>query len=211
MTVQVPIPDYAAARRAMIESQLRPVGVNDAAVLEAMDSVAARAVRAGGQPAALLCRPLVPIGGGRFLAAPAVLGQLLTEMDRRRANARSCRRRTVIRRLSWLIACDVVALENSSELAGPRKRTRHQRRRRAARSRPQAAHPTSDPDRRSGRAYSGADHQAAGQRRAARHCADGARHHSADRRPKSRRSVRLSVDRRCGRRSAAGLRTASGL
>ena len=39
MTVKVSVPDFAAARRAMIESQLRPVGVTDQAVLEAMGSV----------------------------------------------------------------------------------------------------------------------------------------------------------------------------
>ena len=39
MTVQTPIPDFAAARRAMVDSQLRPEGVTDPAVLEAMGSV----------------------------------------------------------------------------------------------------------------------------------------------------------------------------
>ena len=36
MTVQSPIPDFAAAREAMVESQLRPQGVTDPAVLAAM-------------------------------------------------------------------------------------------------------------------------------------------------------------------------------
>ena len=40
MTVQSPIPDFAAARSAMVESQLRPEGVTDRAVLAAMGSVA---------------------------------------------------------------------------------------------------------------------------------------------------------------------------
>ncbi|MEO6256480.1 MAG: protein-L-isoaspartate O-methyltransferase [Sphingomicrobium sp.] len=80
MTVQVPIPDYAAARRAMIESQLRPVGVNDAAVLEAMDAVPREQfVPEGVRPLAYGDRSL-ELGGGRYLAAPAVLGQLLTQM-----------------------------------------------------------------------------------------------------------------------------------
>ena len=81
MTIQVPIPDHAAARRAMIESQLRPVGVNHAAVLEAMDAVAReRFVPEELRPLAYADRALA-LGGGRQLAAPAVLGQLLTEMN----------------------------------------------------------------------------------------------------------------------------------
>ena len=40
MTVQAPIPDYAAARAAMIDSQLRPEGVTDVAVLAAMGTIA---------------------------------------------------------------------------------------------------------------------------------------------------------------------------
>ena len=36
MTVQTPIPDYAAARTAMVESQLRPLGVTDPAVVAAL-------------------------------------------------------------------------------------------------------------------------------------------------------------------------------
>ncbi|HJU77828.1 MAG TPA: protein-L-isoaspartate O-methyltransferase, partial [Sphingomicrobium sp.] len=39
MTVQSPIPDFAAARRAMVENQLRPQGVTDPVVLDAMASV----------------------------------------------------------------------------------------------------------------------------------------------------------------------------
>ena len=39
MTIQSPIPDFAAARAAMVESQLRPQGVTDPLVLGAMASV----------------------------------------------------------------------------------------------------------------------------------------------------------------------------
>ena len=80
MTVQTPIPDFAAARDAMVESQLRPQGVTDAGVLEAM----ARIPRENFLPSHT--RPLayvdraVGIGEGRFLPAPSVLGQLLTQM-----------------------------------------------------------------------------------------------------------------------------------
>src|SRR3954452_2811360 len=80
MTVQSPIPDYAAARWAMVESQLRPIGVTDAAVLEAMGTVEReRFVADGARPLAYGDRA-VAIGDGRFLPAPSVLGQLLTQM-----------------------------------------------------------------------------------------------------------------------------------
>jgi protein-L-isoaspartate(D-aspartate) O-methyltransferase len=80
MTVHSPIPDFAAAREFMVESQLRPQGVTDPAVLDAMR----RTRREDFLPS--YTRPLayvdrsVAIGEGRFMAAPAVLGQLLTQM-----------------------------------------------------------------------------------------------------------------------------------
>jgi protein-L-isoaspartate(D-aspartate) O-methyltransferase len=80
MTVQTPIPDFAAARAAMVESQLRPQGVTDPAVLDAMGSVPReKFLPPRTRPLAYVDRA-VAIGGGRFLAAPAVLGQLLTQM-----------------------------------------------------------------------------------------------------------------------------------
>jgi protein-L-isoaspartate(D-aspartate) O-methyltransferase len=80
MTVQSPIPDYAAARAAMVENQLRPQGVTDRAVLSAMGAVEReRFVPDEVRPLAYVDRA-IPIGGGRFLPAPAVLGQLLTQM-----------------------------------------------------------------------------------------------------------------------------------
>ena len=80
MTVQLPIPDFAAARRTMIDNQLRPVGVTDPVVLAAMGSVEReRFVPEGARPMAYGDRS-VPLGGGRFLVPPAVLGQLLTAM-----------------------------------------------------------------------------------------------------------------------------------
>lgn len=80
MTIQTPIPDFAAARLAMVESQLRPQGVSDLRVIEAMGSVPREQfVPADLRPLAYVDRAL-PLGGGRFLPAPATLGQLLTEM-----------------------------------------------------------------------------------------------------------------------------------
>ena len=119
MTVQLPIPDFAAARRVMVENQLRPVGVSDPLVIDAMGSVAREQfVPEGNRPLAYVDRSL-PIGGGRYLAAPAVLGQLLTEMAPREGE-----RALVVgagtgytAAVLAAIGCDVVALESSSGLA----------------------------------------------------------------------------------------------
>lgn len=80
MTIQTPIPDFAAARLAMVENQLRPQGVTDPLVLDAMASVEReRFLPSHTRPVAYVDRP-VAMGDGRFLAPPAVLGQLLTQM-----------------------------------------------------------------------------------------------------------------------------------
>jgi protein-L-isoaspartate(D-aspartate) O-methyltransferase len=80
MTVQRPIPDFAAAREAMVESQLRPQGVTDRAVLEAMRRTPREDyVPSSSRPLSYVDRA-IPIGPGRYLAPPAVLGQLLTQM-----------------------------------------------------------------------------------------------------------------------------------
>jgi protein-L-isoaspartate(D-aspartate) O-methyltransferase len=80
MTMQHPIPDFAAAREAMVESQLRPQGVTDPAVLEAMGRIQRESfLPSHTRPLAYVDRA-VAVGEGRFLPAPAVLGQLLTQM-----------------------------------------------------------------------------------------------------------------------------------
>ena len=80
MTVQRPIPDFAAAREAMVENQLRPQGVNDRGVIEAMRKIPRENyLPSHTRPLAYVDRA-VGIGEGRFLAASAVLGQLLTQM-----------------------------------------------------------------------------------------------------------------------------------
>ena len=119
MTVQTPIPDFAAARLAMIESQLRPQGVTDPAVLSAMGSVEReRFVPEDVRPLAYADRA-VALGHGRFLAAPAVLGQLLTQMMPERGQ-----RALVIGAGTGYSAAvlkamglEVVAVESSPELA----------------------------------------------------------------------------------------------
>jgi len=119
MTVQLPIPDFAAARRVMIENQLRPEGVTNVVVLEAMGAVAREQfVPEQNRPLAYADRSLA-LGGGRFLPAPAVLGRLLTEMAPRPGE-----RALVIgagtgycAAVLAAIGCNVVALESSTELA----------------------------------------------------------------------------------------------
>jgi protein-L-isoaspartate(D-aspartate) O-methyltransferase len=80
MTIQSPIPDFAAAREAMVESQLRPQGVTDRGVLDAMRAVPREHfLPSHTRPLAYADRA-VAMSEGRFLAAPTVLGQLLTQM-----------------------------------------------------------------------------------------------------------------------------------
>jgi protein-L-isoaspartate(D-aspartate) O-methyltransferase len=80
MTMQSPIPDFAAARAAMVESQLRPEGVTDPAVLAAMGRIERENfLPVETRPLAYVDRA-VPMGDGRFLPPPAVLGSLLTQM-----------------------------------------------------------------------------------------------------------------------------------
>lgn len=81
MTIQASIPDFTATRQAMVDSQLRPEGVNDPALVAAMGAVprelfvpeAARAIAYNDRA--------IPLGGGRSLSAPASLGLLLTGME----------------------------------------------------------------------------------------------------------------------------------
>jgi protein-L-isoaspartate(D-aspartate) O-methyltransferase len=119
MTLQTPIPDFAAARLAMVESQLRPQGVTDPAVLEAMSAIPReRFLPNETRPLAYVDRG-VAIGSGRFMPPPAVLGQLLSQMMPRRGErslvvgAGTGYSASVLER----IGLSVVALESSAELA----------------------------------------------------------------------------------------------
>ncbi|HKP33165.1 MAG TPA: protein-L-isoaspartate O-methyltransferase [Sphingomicrobium sp.] len=122
MTVQSPIPDFAAAREAMVESQLRPQGVTDRAVLDAMTRVPReKFLPSHTRPLAYVDRA-VGLGSGRFLPAPAVLGQLLTQMMPERGQ-----RALVIGAGTGYSAAvldamglDVTALESAPELVAAR-------------------------------------------------------------------------------------------
>jgi len=72
--------DFAAARQAMVESQLRPEGVSDPVTLAAMASVKREDfVPAEMRPLAYSDRP-ISLGKGAALPPPAALGQLLNAL-----------------------------------------------------------------------------------------------------------------------------------
>ena len=78
-TATRPAPDFAAARRAMIDSQLRTSGVNVPFVLERMAAVAREEfVPSAARGIAYMDRA-VPLGDGRFLAPPVFHGMMLAE------------------------------------------------------------------------------------------------------------------------------------
>lgn len=75
--------DHTAARRAMIDSQLRVSGVNDERVLAAMNAVPREDfVPAAARGHAYIDRA-IPLGEGHALAAPLVHGMMLAEADLR--------------------------------------------------------------------------------------------------------------------------------
>lgn len=68
-----------AARRAMIDSQLRTSGVNEPWVLTAMMRIPREAYVPESARAAAYIDRAIPLGDGRFLAAPLVHGMMLAE------------------------------------------------------------------------------------------------------------------------------------
>lgn len=80
MTVTKDRPDtYVAARRAMIDSQLRPSGVNEPWILEAMGSLPREDYVPEALREAAYIDRAIPLGEGRMLAAPLVHGRMLAE------------------------------------------------------------------------------------------------------------------------------------
>ena len=79
LTENPPAATSDAARRAMIDSQLRTSGVNEPWVLTAMARVAREDFVPDDVKAAAYIDRAVPLGEGRFLAAPVVHGMMLTE------------------------------------------------------------------------------------------------------------------------------------
>ena len=79
MTLTATRPDYTAARKAMIDSQLRTSGVNETFVLERMNAVAREDfVPEQARGTAYIDRA-IPLGDGRYLAAPLFHGAMLEE------------------------------------------------------------------------------------------------------------------------------------
>ena len=68
-----------SARRAMIDSQIRTSGVNEAWVLEAMNAVPREDFVPENARAAAYIDRAVPLGNGRYLAAPIVHARMLAE------------------------------------------------------------------------------------------------------------------------------------
>lgn len=103
----------------MVDTQLRPQGVNYRPVVEAMAAVPReRFVTEAARPLAYIDRT-VPIGDGRLMSGPVVLGLLLTELAPRggeRALVVGCGTGYSAAVLSE-IGVDVIGLECSSELA----------------------------------------------------------------------------------------------
>jgi len=72
--------DHSAARRAMIDGQLRPEAVTDVAVLAAMGSIRREDyVPPAARASAYTDRPIA-LGEGRSMMPPAALGRLLSEL-----------------------------------------------------------------------------------------------------------------------------------
>jgi len=75
--------DFAAARRAMVDSQLRTSGVNEPYVLQRMGTVPREDfVPAGARGTAYMDRA-INLGGERFLSAPLVHAKMLAEAEPR--------------------------------------------------------------------------------------------------------------------------------
>jgi protein-L-isoaspartate(D-aspartate) O-methyltransferase len=81
LTENRPAAASEAARRAMIDSQLRTSGVNEPWVLAAMAQVPREDFVPEAARAAAYTDRAVPLGNGRFLAAPLVHGLMLTEAE----------------------------------------------------------------------------------------------------------------------------------
>ena len=112
--------DFSLARRAMVDSQLRPEGVTDRGVLAAMGSVAREEfVPAEARALAYFDRPL-KIARGRAMMPPAALGKLLSELAPRAGEKALVLGSGTGYSAALLrsIGLEVVALESDQDLAG---------------------------------------------------------------------------------------------
>ena len=79
LTEDRPAAAMEQARRAMIDSQLRTSGVNEPWVLAAMAGLAREQFVPEQARAAAYIDRAIPLGGGRYLAAPLVHARMLAE------------------------------------------------------------------------------------------------------------------------------------
>ena len=79
MTITKTRPDYAAARKAMIDSQLRTSGVNEALVLERMGTVAREDFVPESAKGTAYMDRAIRLEGGGSLPAPLFHGAMLAE------------------------------------------------------------------------------------------------------------------------------------
>ncbi len=70
--------NFASLRRVMVTNQLRTSGVNDPVVMAAMGAVARERFVPVARRALAYADTAIPLGGGRFLNPPAIIGRLLT-------------------------------------------------------------------------------------------------------------------------------------
>ena len=79
MTLTTTRPDYAAARKAMIDSQLRTSGVNNTFVLERMGTLPREDFVPEGSKATAYMDRAIRLADGGFLPAPLFHGAMLAE------------------------------------------------------------------------------------------------------------------------------------
>ena len=75
--------EFEAARRVMVDSQLRPQAVTDSLVVTAMATVPREQFVPEEVRSAAYIDRVLRFGDGRFLNPPATLGRLLTELEAR--------------------------------------------------------------------------------------------------------------------------------
>ncbi len=74
-------PDFAAMRQAMVDSQLRPSGVNDPLVTQAMLHAPREDYVAKERAAICYMDRSIPLGDGRYLHPPVTTGMMLQESE----------------------------------------------------------------------------------------------------------------------------------
>ena len=117
--------DFALARRNMIDGQLRPNRVTNAQLLAAVGEVPRERFLPDGLRAVAYADDDVPLGGGRYLMEPMVLGRLIQALQPQpedRALVVASGRGYGAALLSKLVK-SVVALENDAGLAAAAQRT----------------------------------------------------------------------------------------